>query len=119
MPGNINMSCRYIQLNVRTLSLISICSLVLASALVWTRLEHAGAQRQFDWPGYAESAVPAHDDCSVKPAGTITVNSTSDTTNATDGLCTLREAITAANTDTQSGAVAGGGTPRSGTDTID
>ncbi|MEO8054808.1 MAG: CSLREA domain-containing protein, partial [Acidobacteriota bacterium] len=39
-------------------------------------------------------------------AATITVNSAADTT-ANDGKCTLREAITAANTDTASGAAAG------------
>lgn len=42
------------------------------------------------------------------PAGnTITVNSTSDAANSNDGLCTLREAITAANSNTASGATAG------------
>ncbi|HYV10588.1 MAG TPA: choice-of-anchor Q domain-containing protein [Pyrinomonadaceae bacterium] len=42
------------------------------------------------------------------PAGnTITVNSTSDVADGTDGLCTLREAITSANTGTASGATAG------------
>ncbi len=42
------------------------------------------------------------------PAGaaTITVNSTSDAA-ANDGVCTLREAIIAANTNTASGAAAG------------
>ena len=39
-------------------------------------------------------------------ASTITVNSTADTA-ANDGVCTLREAITAANTNTASGAAAG------------
>jgi CSLREA domain-containing protein len=38
---------------------------------------------------------------------TITVNSTSDVANGTDGLCTLREAIIAANSNTSSGAAAG------------
>ncbi|HKU74722.1 MAG TPA: choice-of-anchor Q domain-containing protein [Pyrinomonadaceae bacterium] len=38
---------------------------------------------------------------------TITVNSTSDVVNNADGLCTLREAIVAVNTNTASGAVAG------------
>src|SRR5262245_34912092 len=40
-------------------------------------------------------------------AATITVNSTSDAAVNNDGLCTLREAITAANLNTASGAVAG------------
>jgi CSLREA domain-containing protein len=35
------------------------------------------------------------------------VNSTSDAANGSDGLCTLREAITAANTNAASGASAG------------
>ena len=39
-------------------------------------------------------------------AATLTVNSLADTT-ANDGQCTLREAITSANTDTASGAAAG------------
>lgn len=44
----------------------------------------------------------------ARPAGsTITVNSTSDVADGTDGLCTLREAIAAANSDTASGATAG------------
>ena len=37
----------------------------------------------------------------------ITVNSTSDAEDGNDGLCTLREAITAANSNTASGATAG------------
>ena len=42
------------------------------------------------------------------PAGnTITVNSTLDVANSGDGLCTLREAIMAANSNTASGATAG------------
>ena len=41
------------------------------------------------------------------PAKTITVNSTADVANSSDGLCTLREAITAANTNTASGTTAG------------
>jgi CSLREA domain-containing protein len=41
------------------------------------------------------------------PGNTITVNSLSDAANSADGLCTLREAITAANTDTASGLLPG------------
>ncbi len=40
-------------------------------------------------------------------AAIITVNSTSDAAAVADGLCTLREAITAANTDTASGGAVG------------
>src|SRR5689334_6026251 len=50
-------------------------------------------------------------------AATITVNSTADVA-ANDGQCTLREAITAANTDTSSGAAAGECVAGSGADTI-
>ena len=53
-------------------------------------------------------------------AATITVNSTADTV-ANDGVCTLREAIIAANTNTPSGAMAGecaAGQPAPTVDTI-
>lgn len=43
----------------------------------------------------------------VAHANSITVNSTADFVNDTDGRCTLREAIYAANTNTASGGVAG------------
>src|SRR6476660_5292871 len=70
-----------LQLRLRTLCLVSVCMFLLAMALVWTRRQHA--------------------------ATTIIVNSTADVANASDGLCTLREAITAANNNTASGAAAG------------
>jgi CSLREA domain-containing protein len=54
---------------------------------------------------------PAH------AAGIIVVNSDADTV-ADDGFCTLREAITAANSDTASGATAGECAAGSGADTI-
>jgi len=52
---------------------------------------------------------------------TITVNSTADVANTNDGLCTLREAITAANNNFASGGVAGECAAGSsdGSDTID
>lgn len=50
-------------------------------------------------------------------ASTITVNSAADTA-ANDGLCTLREALTAANTDTASGALTGECVAGSGADDI-
>lgn len=53
----------------------------------------------------------------VKAAGTITVNSTADDS-SNDGECTLREAITSANTDTASGAAVGECAAGSGIDTI-
>src|SRR5438477_773447 len=49
---------------------------------------------------------------------TINVNTTADAINAGDGLCSLREAIIAANTNAASGGVAGECIAGSGTDTI-
>ncbi|MGH2541541.1 MAG: CSLREA domain-containing protein, partial [Ardenticatenaceae bacterium] len=51
------------------------------------------------------------------PTTTIVVNSTADVL-ADDGQCTLREAITAANTDTASGSMGGECAAGSGADTI-
>ena len=53
----------------------------------------------------------------VAQAATITVNTTSDVV-ANDGQCSLREAITAANTNTASGAAGGECAAGSGADTI-
>lgn len=50
---------------------------------------------------------------------TITVNSTDETINPTDGKCTLREAIIAANTDTPSGNVTGECSAGSGADIVE
>ena len=52
-------------------------------------------------------------------AAIITVNSVADDADGSDGECTLREAITAANTDTASGATAGECAAGSGDDGID
>ncbi|MGB0121516.1 MAG: CSLREA domain-containing protein [Solirubrobacterales bacterium] len=51
-------------------------------------------------------------------AATITVNSTSDVANGADGECTLREAITAANSDVASGVTGGECGAGSGPDAI-
>jgi len=60
--------------------------------------------------GGALTATPAY-------AASITVTSTADTV-ANDGVCTLREAITSANSDAVSGAAAGECTAGSGADSI-
>jgi CSLREA domain-containing protein len=52
-------------------------------------------------------------------ASTITVNSLADDADGTDGECTLREAITSANTDTSSGMATGECAAGSGDDVID
>jgi CSLREA domain-containing protein len=51
-------------------------------------------------------------------AAGIVVNTAGDTVNANDGLCSLREAITAANTNTASGPAAGECAAGAGADTI-
>ena len=68
-------------LSIRTLTFTSICLVFVASALVWTSRQNA--------------------------AGPIIVNSTTDVADGSDGLCTLREAINAANNNAASGAAAG------------
>ncbi|HYW72477.1 MAG TPA: CSLREA domain-containing protein [Pyrinomonadaceae bacterium] len=93
---------------------------MLVAASRWATLQRAGSQ---SGPGRPHSlaATLQPDKGSITPAATITVNSTSDVASGTDGLCTLREAITAANTNTASGAVAGECAAGSsgGSDTID
>ncbi len=60
------------------------------------------------------AAVPLQ----ASPAVTITVNSTADVVNPADNLCTLREAVRAANTDTSSGAGGSECPAGNGTDSI-
>src|SRR4051794_28955456 len=74
--------------------------LILTVVFGWTTRQHASSA--------AATPPRSADDGGVRPAGnTITVNSLSDVANASDGLCTLREAITAANSNAGSGSVAG------------
>jgi CSLREA domain-containing protein len=91
-------------LRARALVLLSIFTALIAFVSLWSNWERASA---------------ALYKSSIAPAATITVNSTADVANSTDGLCTLREAITAANTDTASGVVAGECGAGGGPDTID
>lgn len=88
--------------------LASICVLTVVFGAWYMRRQTAvaapstaplhGAPPQLSW---AASALGP-------PAGsTITVNNTSDVANSNDGLCTLREAITAANSNIASGMTAG------------
>jgi CSLREA domain-containing protein len=77
----------------RTLLFISTCVALVVFVSLWTSWDPASA---------------APDKGTITPAAsTITVNSTSDAANASDGLCTLREAITAANNNAASGAAVG------------
>ena len=90
-------------------------SILLVVALVASVTSLAGTPEE-EHQGAMNGARQA----SASPAllATMTVNSTDDVANGTDGKCTLREAITAANTDTASGAVAGECVAGSGDDAI-
>src|SRR5262249_14974698 len=107
---------------VRALSVISICALAMAVVSAWATRQHAGAATRPGGRHYSASRFALPDTGRLTPeASTITVNSLSDVANATDGLCTLREAITAANSNTASGAIAGecAAGSSSGSDAID
>ena len=93
---------------------ISACVVALISIVARRQQAAAGLTRS----AAAYSAVRS--DRGLSPAAsTVTVNSLSDVANGADGLCTLREAITAANSDAASGATPGECAAGSGTDTID
>jgi CSLREA domain-containing protein len=77
---------------------VTLSAIVAASAM---RLDLTPMQSQSESLSQTQ-AVPA-----IAVDSLITVNSTADTVNTTDGLCTLREAIRAANNNTSSGAVPG------------
>src|SRR5262245_23991308 len=102
-----------------TISLIGLAFVTVVS--VGARRQLAGARSLFTPVRHAFNS-PVLPDKRVTPQGnTITVNSTSDVANSADGLCTLREAIRAANNNAASGVVAGecGAGGSSGADTVD
>jgi CSLREA domain-containing protein len=95
--------------------LVSI-SLALASR------QQAGSPSTRSTGRHSETALFVADKGAITPeATTIIVNSLSDVANPNDGQCTLWEAITAANTNTASGPVAGecGAGSSGGSDVID
>src|ERR1700686_4523179 len=100
----------------------SICAASVVFASLSTRWQTATAAATTATPRYFATTQPAPDKGAITPAAgnTITVNSTADVANGTDGLCTLGEAITAANNNTASGAVSGecGAGSSGGDDTI-
>src|SRR5512143_3492961 len=77
---------------------VSLSTIVVASAM---RLDLT----PFNNPAAPQPATLSQSQ--ADPINNILVNSTADTVNATDGFCTLREAIRAANSNTASGAVSG------------
>jgi len=82
----------------------------------WASRQHAGGS-----PGITAAAATSDKGGITPAANTIVVNSTADAANSSDGLCTLREAITAANGNVASGVVGGECAAGStgGTDTVD
>jgi CSLREA domain-containing protein len=99
----------------RTVGLALTLTIVYAAGSSWLVRENAALTSERT----RTAARAVSSDSSLVPFGnTITVNSLTDVINGTDGLCTLREAIIAANSDTASGAVAGECGAGSGDDII-
>jgi CSLREA domain-containing protein len=91
----------------RALLIISFFVTTLAVTSVWTVNQRASIQANHPARGFSSGQVFPNKSGFVPLAGSITVNSVADVANGTDGLCTLREAITAANNDAASGALPG------------
>jgi CSLREA domain-containing protein len=89
----------------RALFIITLWLIVFVAAAGWA--SHHASSRARD-AEHGNPAVLTADKGGITPeAATIVVNSLSDVANANDGLCTLREAITAANTNAAAGVVVG------------
>src|SRR5207248_1479276 len=96
------------RLLTRALSIAAISLMLVSLSLVWARRQQARSRLLESIGIHSSVHLSVGDKGGITPeAATITVNSLSDVTNSSDGLCTLREAIAAANTNTASGAVAG------------
>jgi CSLREA domain-containing protein len=107
---------------IRALLVIIFC-LTFAAFGSWWATEQRATVRSNQQARYrVPLAALSPDKGGITPAAsTITVNSLSDVANGADGLCTLREAITAGNNNAASGATAGecAAGSSSGSDTID
>jgi CSLREA domain-containing protein len=107
---------------VRALFIVLFCVTFLGLASFWAVSQRATTRSDAAARRNSSTRLSLSDKGIITPAAnTITVNSLSDAANGTDGLCTLREAITAANNNAASGAVAGecAAGSSSGSDTID
>jgi CSLREA domain-containing protein len=91
---------------IRALSLTAISVLLVSISLAWASRQQAGSPSFKSALNHSSPALFA-DKGGITPAAIITVNSLSDVANGSDGLCTLREAITAANNNAASGGVSG------------
>jgi len=92
---------------VRPLSLTAISVVLVSVSLSWASRQQAGSPSFNSARNHSAQALFADKGAITPDATIITVNSLSDAVNSTDGLCTLREAVTAANTNAASGASAG------------
>jgi CSLREA domain-containing protein len=117
------MSPSYLLHLRRRLSVAFICVVLLAIACAWAGRQQAGAASHKDAPARSNAHLFVPDKGRISPEGnTITVNTLVDTGHvATDGLCSLREAIDSANRNLASGAVSGecAAGSSSGSDLID
>jgi CSLREA domain-containing protein len=110
------------RLRTRALSVVSFCLIVFVLVSGWASSQRASKRSSNSHHSNAPRGASLPDKGGIRPeATTIVVNSTSDVADGGDGLCTLREAITAANNNVASGVVAGecAAGSSSGTDTID
>src|SRR2546421_1174881 len=109
------------RISKRALSILSFALLVFVAASWWATSQKATNLAFVNQLAHTTGPLLS-DKGEIKPeAATIVVNSTADVANNSDGFCTLREAITAANNNAASGAVAGEcvAGSNSGSDTID
>lgn len=91
---------------LRLVTLFCIAFALIAFTSFATKLQQAKGSFSRDRLGTEAPVTPA--DGGLTPAAaTITVNSTSDASNSSDGLCTLREAIAAAIINSPSGSTPG------------
>lgn len=111
---------------IRAACFISICLSLVACVLLFSRWQGSIASAKNAGPSSSNRFAATTERSKngvVSPAAgnSITVNSASDITNGGDGLCTLREAITSANSNAASGATSGecAAGSNSGSDTID
>ena len=87
---------------------VSICAVLIVVISLKAKHEQAAGALSHAGVNHPAYPLPIPTDKTLNTAaGTITVNSLSDVANSNDGLCTLREAITAANINVASGATAG------------
>src|SRR5438552_10147968 len=98
----------FLRRRVRRLAITSICSLFVAVALMWANRQQAATSDGRVVVDLSSPGALAAEIDSIRPnTTTIVVNSLLDVANANDGICTLREAIMAANNNIASGTVAG------------